>query len=318
MVKLLKKFAFVLVLILCLVPCVTILHGCTEINDNKIHIVTTIFPQYDFVRNIVGDRADKFDIKYIVDNGSDVHSYSSVLSVEDIVKMSTSDLFIYVGGESESWVNTAISSPTNKNMKVLKLMDTVHDDLISVDHDHEHDNEAEEFDEHIWLSLRLAKKMVTEIAESICRLDLDNSEYYRNNALTYCTKLDALDSQFSNIIKNKNAVVFADRNPFTYLLNDYDIPFYSAFEGCSTDTNASFETLINLAKIIDENDIKYVINIDGSRDDVPNQIISITKNKNQKILTMNSMQAVTSKVSATLSYIDAMQQNLNVLKTAMY
>lgn len=326
-------------------------------NSNKISIVCTTFPQYDWVKNILGEEAERFYVTLLLDNGVDMHSYQP--AVKDIATAGSSDLFIYVGGESDTWVEDALKEAKNKDLKAINLMETL-DNFVkeeevvegmqeegkSLGHSHEksskekqeqtqkesHENSQEingqkeaadeepEYDEHIWLSIRNAEIMVKNIEKAIEQLDSDNAKVYQNNAENYIKKLDTLDKQYANTIQNAKykAILFGDRFPFRYMADDYDLKYYAAFAGCSAETMAGFETVTFLAKKADELRLPVILTIENSDGRIAEAVKSNTTKKNQKILAMNSLQSVTKEqIADGITYLQVMQENLSVLSEAL-
>ena len=326
-------------------------------NSNKISIVCTTFPQYDWVKNILGEEAERFNVTLLLDNGVDMHSYQP--AVKDIATAGSSNLFIYVGGESDTWVEDALKEAKNKDLKAINLMETLgnsvkeeeviegmQEERESLGHSHEksskekqeqtqkesHENSQEingqkeaadeepEYDEHIWLSIRNAEIMVKNIEKAIEQLDSDNAKVYQNNAENYIKKLDTLDKQYANTIQNAKykAILFGDRFPFRYMADDYDLKYYAAFAGCSAETMAGFETVTFLAKKADELRLPVILTIENSDGRIAEAVKSNTTKKNQKILAMNSLQSVTKEQLADgITYLQVMQENLSVLSEAL-
>lgn len=326
-------------------------------NSNKISIVCTTFPQYDWVKNILGEEAERFNVTLLLDNGVDMHSYQP--AVKDIATAGSSNLFIYVGGESDTWVEDALKEAKNKDLKAINLMETLgnsvkeeevvegmQEERESLGHSHEksskekqeqtqkesHENSQEingqkeaadeepEYDEHIWLSIRNAEIMVKNIEKAIEQLDSDNAKVYQTNAENYIKKLDTLDKQYANTIQNAKykAILFGDRFPFRYMADDYDLKYYAAFAGCSAETMAGFETVTFLAKKADELRLPVILTIENSDGRIAEAIKSNTTKKNQKILAMNSLQSVTKEqIADGITYLQVMQENLSVLSEAL-
>ena len=522
------KKIFTIFLVLTMV--VGLLAGCGKKNaaetgesdSNKLSVVTTIFPEYDWVKEILGDKTGSTDLTMLLDNGVDLHSYQP--TADDIVKISDCDLFIYVGGESDGWVDDALKNATNKNMKVINLLDVLGDSVKTeevvegmqeTEHDHDHDhskevstfeddevqdrslsdwagnwqsaypfvldgtlddafaamaekgemtaeeyktyyqngyktditnidiegdhieftyedsrkvgsnykyvgyyiqnwstgtkaamyrfeaedkdsgapvyidfndhmiepaaaehfhirmsNESfdaivdpenswptffpadmtgeeicehmeghdhdededheheegeeheheEEKDEHVWLSLKNAKTLVGAIADALQELDPDNKDTYAANTSAYIEKLSALDGAYQSAVDSaaRKTVLFGDRFPFRYLVDDYGLSYYAAFAGCSAESEASFETVSFLAKKVDELGLPCVLTIEGKNHKLAETIVQSTAGKNQKVLTMDSMQSMTSKDAANgATYLSVMEQNLSVLKEAL-
>jgi len=319
-------------------------------SDGTVKIVTDIFPVYDWVREITKNSAAKIDLTLLLDNGVDLHSYQP--AVADVAKIAECNLFVYVGGESEGWMDDACKEIKNKNSVVLKLLDSLgdaakeeevvegmeadHDHESAGEHDHGHEHESAgehhhehgeheaedevEYDEHIWLSVNNAKILCNTIAEKIAEIDPKNAQTYRANAAAYTAKLSSLDAQYQKIVDaaSKKTVLFGDRFPFRYLVDDYGLSYYAAFVGCSAETEASFKTILFLAKKVDELGIPAVLTIEKSDGKIAKTIIKNTKAKNQKILTLDSMQSTTSNdVKKGVTYLSIMTKNADVLKSAL-
>ena len=312
--------------------------GSAAINNGKLSIVTTIFPEYDWVRNILGENPSGAEVTMLLDSGVDLHSFQP--TVEDILKISTCDLFIYVGGESDEWVDDVLKEATNKDMQVINLLEVLGDavkeeelvegmqgedeehDHEGGDHageDHEHDEEVE-YDEHVWLSLKNASVLVEKISDTLCKIDPANADKYKKNAESYKGKLGSLDEKFQAVVSaaKYKTLLFGDRFPFRYLVDDYGLSYYAAFVGCSAETEASFETITFLANKLDELSLPAVCKIEGNDHRIAETIIGITANKDRKILTFDSMQSTTSNaVKEGATYLSAMEKNLTVLKEAL-
>ena len=306
--------------------CSTSTKGATGSSD-KIQIVTTIFPEYDWVMNVLGNQAKNAEVTMLLDNGVDLHSYEP--SPEDVLKITTCDLFIYVGGESDKWVDDALAEAVNEDMQVINLMEVLGDSVseeevvegMQAEEEGEESEEEEvEYDEHVWLSLRNASKIVDKIEEALCNLDQANAQEYSANATSYKEQLSALDQDYEAAISEKqvNAILFGDRFPFRYMVDDYDLDYYAAFVGCSAETEASFETVTFLAQKVDELSLPAVLIIDGSDGKLAETIVESTTNKNQQILTLDSMQSTTSDdVENGMTYLSIMKDNLSILKQAL-
>lgn len=322
------------VLLLALFMLVGALAGCGKQNDtnqtDKLSIVTTIFPEYDWVREILGEKADNAEITMLLDNGVDLHSYQP--TADDIVKISDCDLFIYVGGESDEWVEDALRNAANGNMKVINLLEVLGDSVKTEEivegmqeeeheyedaEEHEHEEEA---DEHVWLSLKNAKMLVRVISKALQELDPNNKDIYAANADAYVKKLSALDAEYQAAVDaaSNKTILFGDRFPFRYLVDDYGLRYYAAFVGCSAETEAGFETISFLAKRVDELKLPCVLTIEGAQHKIAETIVRNTTAKNQRVLTMDSMQSTTSKdVKNGTTYLSVMEKNLSVLKEAL-
>ena len=499
-------------LFLVLTMAVGLLAGCGKKNaaekgesdSNKLSVVTTIFPEYDWVKEILGDKAGSTDLTMLLSSGVDLHSYQP--TADDIVKISDCDLFVYVGGESDGWVESVLKNADNKNVKVINLLNVLGDSVKTeetvegmqeTEHAHDHSKEVstfedhevqdrslsdwagswqsaypfaldgtlddafaamaeegemtadeyktyyqngyktditniniegdhiaftyedgkkvgsdykyigyyiqnwstgtkaamyrfeavdrtsgapiyiefndhmiesaapehfhirmsnesfdaivdpekswptffpadmtgedlcehmeghgheEEADEHVWLSLKNAKTLVRAISDALQELDPDNKDAYAANAAAYIEKLSALDGAYQSAVDGaaRKTVLFGDRFPFRYLVDDYGLRYYAAFAGCSAESEASFETVSFLAKKVDKLGLPCVLTIEGKNHKIAETIVENTAEKNQKILTMDSMQSTTSEdVTNGTTYLSVMEQNLSVLKEAL-
>lgn len=276
--------------------------GTTEDSGKKLKIVTTIFPEYDWTRAVLGDREVDVDLTMLLDNGTDLHSFQP--AVKDIMKVSSCDLLIYVGGESDQWIEDALESAQNKDMKTINLMEVLGDTIKEEEnvegmqesgHGHE-DEDEKEYDEHVWTSLRNASVICGIIAETLEEMDPENKDVYASNAAAYQEKLSNLDTEYQNTVDSakQNTLLFADRFAFRYLVDDYGLNYYAAFSGCSAESEASFKTVTFLAEKLDELGLKTVLTIEKSDDRIAQTVIENTETKDQKILELNSMQSITS------------------------
>lgn len=502
-----KKYISILLAAVMAVGC---LAGCGQKNSNeqadntddgKLKVVTTVFPEYDWVKEIAGDEISNIDLTMLLDNGVDLHSYQP--TSEDILKISDCDLFVYVGGESDSWVDDALKNATNKDMQVINLLDVLKDSIkteesmpgmqaeeghnhgyahfedsdvqdrtlsdwdgdwqsvypylqdgvldevmekkaesgektaeeykeyyengyktdvsqITIDaenntmcfvkngvaskatyeykgyqiydyesgsrgvryffeatsgdadapkyvqfSDHgiapgkaEHfhiyagndgfdalseemenwptyypadmsgkeiaedmlEHEEKEYDEHVWLSLKNAQTLCKAIAEALETADPEHKDVYAANVDSYLEKLSSLDGQYQDAVANgsQKTLLFGDRFPFRYMVDDYGLKYYAAFAGCSAESEASFETISFLAKKVDELGLKNIMTIENSDQKIAKTIRDNTKDKNQEILSLDSMQSTTSEdVKNGTTYLSVMESNLDVLKKAM-
>ena len=295
-------------------------------SNSKTKIITTIFPEYDWVMNVLGDKKDNFDVSMLLDSGVDLHSYEP--TIKDTVAISNCDLFVYVGGESDEWVDDVLKQAKNKDMAVINLMEVLGDkakeeELIEGMQGEEEEEEGEEepeYDEHVWLSLNNSQLFVQSICDKLSIIDKDNANYYKANADAYINNLKSLDAQYKDAVSkaNKDTLLFADRFPFRYLVDDYSLKYYAAFIGCSAESEASFETITFLANKVDELGLSCILKIESSDGGIANTVKNATKDKNQTILTMDSIQSATTKEYANgRNYLSIMQNNLGVLTQAL-
>ena len=303
--------------------------GCsapTGGDNGKLDIVCTIFPEYDWIRNITGD-VDNVSITYLLQNGSDLHNYQP--TADDMIKISTCDVFVYVGGESDQWVDDALKEAVNKDMKVIELMDVigsgakeeeVKEGMEAEEEEDEAEEEGPEYDEHIWLSLKNAQVLCSEIADTLCSADPQNTEKYRANLASYTEQLGALDTRYADMISSakNDTLIFGDRFPFRYLTDDYGLDYYAAFVGCSAETEASFGTIAFLAQKMDELGCDTIFTIENSDASIARSVVENTRNKNAAIAVLDSAQSVTSdQVNSGTTYLSIMEKNYDVLKEAL-
>lgn len=331
-----KRLLCVLALIVSVAAIVT---GCgskeakiNSNNSNKIKIMSTIFPIYDLCREIAGD-SDNIELSWLLDNGVDLHNFNP--SADDIINIGKQDLFLYVGGESDKWVNEL----NNIKGKKISLMNTIKgflkeeelkEGMEAEDHDHtdhadhgnhdERDEEEIEYDEHIWLSLKNMKEIARAVMAEMIKLDPDNMTVYTNNAVAYINKLDELDKEYEKTfdLDSQYVMLFADRFPFRYMTSDYNIEYFAAFLGCSAETEASFKTIKFLTDKLDEHKLKTIWVLEGSDRKIADTIISNAKTKNVEIKELDSLQSINrEKDKEGATYLNIMTKNLNVLKEAV-
>ncbi len=309
--------------------------------EKLVTVVTTIFPIYDWCREIIGG-CPNTGLILLLDSGVDLHSYQP--TAQDIMRISTADLFIYVGGESDEWVEDVLNTAMNPDLRALSLVEAMGADIkieevvegMEHEHDHDHDDEdadedhdhedhdheehEEEADEHVWLSLRNARKLVSVITGVLCEADPANAGTYRANAAAYDEKLSALDIRYTETIRDAgyHTLLFGDRFPFRYLADDYGLSYYAAFTGCSAETEASFQTILFLAQKVDELGLPAVLTIENAHHRIAETVVGATSARDQRILSMNSMQGTTAQdVRNGVSYLSIMEENLAVLADAL-
>ena len=321
-----RKSIAVLIVIFMIAGYLTACSGGAEKSGKK-QVVATIFPEYDWVMNVLGDKAGDYDVTMLLDNGVDLHSFQA--SAQDIMKISSCDMLIYVGGESDEWIEDAIAEAVNKDMVVINLLETLGDAVkeeeivegMEGEEEEEHEGEEEvEYDEHVWLSLRNAEVIVNAIAGAFGCIDSANASVYSSNAADYVGKLKDLDAKYAEAVQGAfvKTVLFGDRFPFRYLTDDYGLTYYAAFVGCSAETEASFETVVFLANKVDELGLKAILTIENSDGKIAATIKNSSKSADQEIMMLDSMQATTSKdVKSGATYLTIMEKNLEVLKKAL-
>jgi len=299
-----------------------------EEKSDKISIVCTIFPQYDWTRTILGDDVSNVELNLLVQDGANLHSYQP--SASDIAMISNADLVIYVGGESDQWVEDAMENAVNENQLSISLIDAIGERVteevlvegMEAEEEHEEQEAGEEieYDEHVWMSIENAAIISKEIESSLEELNPQLAEEYQKNLQNYEAELQQLDEEYQTMVAQAttHTVVVGDRFPFHYLMDEYDILYYAAFPGCSADTEADFETVIFLAEKLDEYHLAYVLTVENSNQSIASTIIENTQNKDQSIAGLNSMETITNeRMEAGDTYLSIMSSNLLVLQSVM-
>ena len=310
----------------------------------RLRIIATTFPLYDWTRQILGQQLASMELVQLQDNGVDLHNFQP--TVKDIARISQCDLFLFVGGESDEWVEKTLRTQRNPRRIALNLIKELGNSVLEEEHmdegkeherhkdgEHEHHKDGEdehhhksgehdehEADEHIWLSLRCAASLCEVIAARLSALDPEHATEYQANARIYIAKLQELDRRYKAVVDNAplKTLVFADRFPFRYMAKDYGLTCHAAFSGCSAETEASFKTIAFLAKKVNEQKLPAVIVLEGRRHKIAESVTRASKRKDVKILMMNSLQSSTSKEAASgKGYLDTMEKNLEVLKRAL-
>ncbi len=351
-------------------------------STGKVSVVCTSFPQYDWVCQLTKGLDDEFEITYLQNTGADLHSYQP--SAVDIATIGSSDLFIYIGGESDSWVEGALKNAVNPDLISISMLDALgsrvkeeelkegmqeddhdhdsedhdHDDHEIGNHeteehdqdtgDHDHSDKAHvqdsehhdhsdkahvqdsedhhheegevEYDEHVWLSLRNAEALTEMIADRLETLAPESAATVKANCDNYVAELKELDHEYETAIEAApvKTIIFGDRFPFRYLVDDYNLDYYAAFVGCSAETEASFETISFLTNKVDELQVPAILTIENGDQKVAKTILNNTKSKNQQILVMDSIQSVSQEaINGGKTYLGAMEENLKTLKTAL-
>ncbi len=299
-----------------------LLAGCGQKQGSqKLQIVAAIFPEYDWVRQIVGDD-DSVELTLLVDDGVDPHSFQPAVS--DMVTAANCDLLIYGGGESDQWLTKL--EATNPNRETLVLLPLLgaqahQEEVVEGMEAHEEDepeNDAE-MDEHVWLSLRNASLFCQSITEALCRLNPEKADIYRANLAAYQQQLDALDVEYQQAVSaaSQHTIVVCDRFPFRYLVEDYGLNYYAAFPGCSAETGASFETVVFLSNKVMELNLSALLVTEGSDGRLARTVAENAGNEQMPVLTLNSMQSVSAEQAKALSYLSVMTDNLTVLQQAL-
>lgn len=286
-----------------------------QTQTDQLKIVSTIFPGYDFARTIAGDNAD---ITMLIYPGSEIHSFEP--SPQDIINIQDSDVFIYVGGESEAWVEKIIANLDTNRTKIVRMMDAV--DLVKEElvegMESEHENEdAVEYDEHVWTSPLNAIKIVESIRDALVNADPQNANYYQTATADYTEQLAQLDSDIRATLSDttRHTLIFGDRFPLRYFVEEYNLQYYAAFPGCSDQTEASTATLAFLINKIKSENIKYIFTIELSNQAVARTIAVET---GTEILEFHSLHNISkSDFDSGKTYLQIMHQNLTNLKRAL-
>lgn len=283
-----------------------LLCSCTPKTEKtgKFNIVTTIFPQYDFAREIGGESAE---YTMLIKPGGEVHTYEP--SPADIIKIKECDLFICVGGESETWLEKIIKSADISEDKIIRIMDCVSDKLKEEEHD--------EYDEHVWTSPVNAQIISKAITDKMCELNEENAETYKQNLNEYDKKLQKLDSDFREIVNGaeKHTIMVADRFPMRYLTKEYGIEYYSAFEGCSEESEPSPAKIAFLVDKLKEEKLPVVFKVDFSNGKIAK---TVTEGTDAKILCLNSCHTVSADdFENNTTYLELMNENLKNIGEAL-
>jgi zinc transport system substrate-binding protein len=283
--------------------------------DGKINVTVTVFPSYDFVRAVA---KDKVNLRLLLPPGAESHSFEP--SPRDIITVQNSDIFIYVGGESDAWVNRILESMNTDNMKILAMMDTVEAvEEETVEGMEEEDEEEEEaaYDEHVWTSPGNAILIVSAITELLCEADPANAGFYQENSAAYTKELTDIDNAFKKVTANakRKTIIFADRFPFRYFADAYGLKYYAAFPGCSTETEPSAATVAFLINKIKAEKIPVVFHIELSNERMADTISGET---GAKKLLLHACHNVSKRdFDAGLGYLDFMRQNVENLREAL-
>ncbi len=324
--------------------------GCNNTADGKITIVCTNFALYDWTSQLLGE--SEAEVILLLDNGTDMHSFQP--SAEELIQIADCDMLVHVGGESDAWLEDALEVNPKEDRVVVNLMEVLEADLkeevytegmqaehvhadgsVCVEvHDHdEHlagendetgnvvpDSHSVVMDEHVWLSLRMAVKSCEAIEEALCQVLPDDAERIRTNTEAYCQELVALDQKYVDMVADNEAtdmVIVADRFPFMYMMEDYGIEYYAAFPGCSTESEADFETVVFLAEKVQECDADTLLITESGTDTLADTVFENAKLSGETAV-LHSMQVVyNSDVEAGASYLGYMEANLEVLKEVL-
>lgn len=283
--------------------------GKEEKSTDKISVVTTIFPYYDFARSVSKGTCD---VDMLLKPGSDVHSFEPTPS--DILKIRNADLFIYNGGESDEWVDSILESLGDTDKPVVMKMTDYVKPLTEMDADHHAEDEE---DEHIWTSLDNAKTLVSKISDEVSKLDQKNKSVYTKNSLDYIEKISKVQGEIENTVNSSKSkkVVVGDRFPLLYFATEFSLDWECAFPGCSTETEPSLDRLSKLTDTIEKDKIKTILKLEMSENKVADTLADET---NTKVRTFYSAESVSKEDFANnVTYVDLMERNNNALKEAL-
>ena len=315
-----RLFALLLALTLAASLC-----GCADrqrAEDGRLQVVCSVFPYYDFARQIGGDDVD---VTMLVAAGKETHSFEP--TPLDVITLSQADVFLYNGGESEAWVDDILSAAGENIAVTLPLMPQVsalaeewaegmegaHDE-----HDHEtHDSDDIEYDEHVWTSPVLAKALCRAICDALCQADPAHQEDYQARLTDYLTQLDQLDAAFREVVDagHRRLLVFGDRFPLLYFCKEYGLDYRAAFHGCASDTEPSLATLKYLIDKVEDEKIPVVYTIELSSRKVADAIAETT---GAKVLTFHSCQTVSrAEFDGGATYLSLMERNVEALREGL-
>ena len=302
-----KKIKIILLILL--------LVGCTKTNEEKkINIISTSFPGYDFARAITKN-IDDVNVKMLLKPGAEMHDYEP--TPKDIINIEKSNMFIYVGGDSDEWVKKIIKKINPKKTKIIKLMDltniTYEEEVEGMEEEHH----EEEYDEHVWTSPVNAIKITESLEKEIIKIDKQNKEKYEKNSNKYKNELNKIDTEIRQIIDNskRKELIFGDRFPLKYFTDEYNLKYYAAFKGCSEQTEASAKTIAFLINKVKEDNIPVVFSIELSNKKLAEEI---AKQTNTKVLEFHSAHNISKEdFKNEITYIDIMNKNIKALREAL-
>jgi len=317
-----KKLNKVILFVAIAVLSMTALYACgkksnnIEVPSDKINVVATIFPEYDFLRQIGGDH---INLTMLLTPGAESHSFEP--TPQDIKEVANSDMFVYVGGDSDAWVDSILESIDTKNTDIVTLMDCVslveEETVEGMTPEKEEDGGDVEYDEHVWTSPKNTMLIVQKLCDNLCQIDPDNSDDYKQNTKDYIEKLTELDNEFQNVVDNakRKEIIVGDRFPFRYFVDEYGLTYYAAFPGCSTDTEASAATIAFLDDKIKKDSIPVVFHIELSNEKICDAICEATGAKSELLNAVHNVSK--SDFDAGITYLDLMEHNVEVLKEAL-
>lgn len=294
-----------------------------KVENKKISVVATIFPQYDFVRQIAGENVE---LKMLLKPGEETHSYEP--TPQDIIAIQNSDLFIYVGGENDAWVEDILESMPDNGRKTLKLVDcvdTVEEEHVEgmkeerghEEHGQEETHSVHEIDEHVWTSPLNAVKIVEQIKEELCEIDSENAPDYEENAEAYIAQLKELDQEFQDVVDHskRKLMIFGDRFPFRYFAEAYGLDYYAAFSGCASDTEPSAATMAFLINKVQDENIKTVLKMELSNENIAKAIAEATNADVKEFYSCHNLTA--EQFADGETYLSLMEKNVETLREVL-
>ena len=342
----LLKYTFMLL-------CCFLLMGCLPLDKetDKKSIVCTTYAQYNWLQEIIGENNSTFELTLLIKDGADLHSYQP--TIQDLAKVSSADLFVYVGGESEQWVSDALKEAKNKNMLVVDMMDVLKERIKEEEHvegmkeerGHEHDEDdaeheeheveheedeadheehgqeethsVHEIDEHVWTSPLNAVKIVEQIKEELCEIDSENAPDYEENAEAYVAQLKELDQEFQDVVDHskRKLMIFGDRFPFRYFAEAYGLDYYAAFSGCASDTEPSAATMAFLINKVQDENIKTVLKMELSNENIAKAIAEATNADVKEFYSCHNLTA--EQFADGETYLSLMEKNVETLREVL-
>ena len=326
-----KKVIVAIALTFCAMA--VVISGCGSVrsgiwsDDGRLKVMATLFPYYDFVRQIAGD---KVNLKMLLKPGEESHSYEP--TPQDIIAIQNCDIFIYVGGENDAWVEDILESMPDAGMRTLRLVDCVetveeeHVEGMEEQPGHSHEDEEEEHeeihsvhevDEHVWTSPENASLITEQIAGLLSEADPDNSSVYEQNAVSYQEELDRLDQEFREIVDHaqRKLLIFGDRFPFRYFADAYGLEYYAAFPGCASDTEPSAATMAFLIQKAEEENIPAVLKMELSNDNIANAVAEAADTDVKVFYSCHNLSAEQFEDGET--YLSMMEKNAQTLKEVL-
>lgn len=319
-----KSLKIIIVFVAIMLTMIGAVVGFSNLNKNnkKVSIITTNFPAYDFARAVAGEEAD---IKMLIKPGAEIHDFEP--TPQDIIDIKNSKMFIYTGGESDEWIEDVLDDINTNDTKLFRMMDVVEaveEEIVDgMEHEdgneegQEHEKEEAEYDEHVWASLKNTQKIVSNIKDELVKISPENKNIFESNAEKYVNKLGKIEQEFQDVVKNgsRKTIVFGDRFPLRYFVDDYGLSYFAAFPGCSDQTEASSKTVAFLVDKIKSEKIPVVFKIEMSSGKIADTIANET---GAKVLTFNSAHNISADdFKNGMTYAEIMEKNVKALEEAL-